>query len=1092
MHTYTWILLCVLCNSLQGLNEIKCFVVCFNSGLQQQINSIGYGLNTCASKSRVDMCAYTYTRQFLLEKRRIGASVLPYHLMQTITDLCLNKSHRSTRAGHRKQRSIPVLCSSRNHQHLDRPTGVNFCNLRSLPRSEEVISKPSRLKFATTNAQSLAKKFNLLLEHISEFQYDLLTVSETWIKEVNDHDKAQYSDLGYNIIISPRHGRQGGGVGLVCKSNLCCQLISDLTNKCNSFEVATWLVKSAHFSLLVPVVYRPPSSSLTKFFDEFADFVTALGSYTQDYVVSGDFNIHFNKDSHDTVVYKDLLESLDLKQHVRCRTCKSGNVLDHIITSNSSKVAMDSSEPVEDLVFSDHSMVSLFLSFQKEEIKRKTLSYRPIKNVDPSDVRKGLSTIVSTSLQSTSSSLENAVSQIDAALHSLLEELAPIKTKRLTSRSKHPWFSDDASNLKQRKKRLEKQWRANRTPENWILYKNCRNSYSKFLYETKIDCYSTAISNCGHDAKRLFNTVSGLLGIVKNSNPFPESGDSRTLANNFAHFFYEKIVKIRTQLDHFPAFVAPERPCSDFNEFAPVSEMLVTKIVKASKPTTAAIDPCPSSWIKDHIDIFAPLLTYIINSSFSQNDFADSWKRAVVIPLLKKKGLDLILSNYRPVSNLSYVSKIIERCALEQFNLHLQEDDLLPSYQSAYRSSFSTETALMKIHCDLLSSMEKQEVTAFVGLDLSAAFDTVDHSILLKTLENRYGVHGNARSWFESYLSSRSFHVSVEGATSSDKHINFSVPQGSILGPVLYSVYASPLEDVIDQFDSSVIGYADDHGIYDSFKPSPDQEILTISKLEACLSEVHQWMNSNKLKLNPTKTEFIMFGSRQQLKKCTLDSIYVSGESVGKAPSIKYLGVHLDESLSFAQQITAKCKAALYNLTRIKSIRKYLDIDSCKTLMSSLVLAHLDYANILYYGLPDRDIHKLQRVQNMAAKVVLKRKKYDSATDCLKTLHWLPVRSRIMYKVAVYVFKCLHNTAPLYLSEMIHIKTWQRPLRSADRAGTILHVPFSKNKTFLDRSFLVAGPTVWNGLPKDVRSASSLMQFKSLLKTHLFKSCYLK
>ena len=235
-----------------------------------------------------------------------------------------------------------------------------------------------------------------------------------------------------------------------------------------------------------------------------------------------------------------------------------------------------------------------------------------------------------------------------------------------------------------------------------------------------------------------------------------------------------------------------------------------------------------------------------------------------------------------------------------------------------------------------------------------------------------------------------------------------------------------------------------------------------------------------------------MFGSRQQLKKCTLDSISVSGESVKKSSSIKYLGVHLDESLTFHQQITAKCKAALYNLARIKSIRKYLDIESCKTLMSSLVLAHLDYANVLYYRLPDRDIHKLQRVQNMAAKVVLIRRKRDSATECLKILHWLPVRNRIQYKLAVYVFKCLHNSSPRYLSEMIQVKTVIRPLRAMDGTGILLKVPFTKNKTFLDRSFRVAGPTTWNNLPVEVRSASDILKFKSLLKTHLFKSCFLK
>lgn len=1090
LHTFTWLALCLVCYS-EGLKDLKCLDYNDNTAQYIHKSSSVQGLYTCAYKWTSNMCGYT--RTFLLEQRRARSSTPTSALLQKINNLSLLKSHRSCRAGSRKQRKIPVIwssCDSRRPKNGYRPSAANFSNLRPLPRCTEVIHRTCQLRFATVNTQSLGNKLNTLLEHTCHYKYDLLSMSETWIQEVNPHDKAQYNDLGFDIRIFPRKDRQGGGVGLIFKSHYSCELIEELTNTCESYEVATWLVRSAKFSLLLPVIYRPPSSSVTLFFEEFAEFVTHLSSYNHDYIISGDLNIHYNKDTPATVTYKDLLSSLDLCQHVHCPTHRSENTLDHILTCNSSKTELDLTEPIDDLILSDHSIISVQLSLVKDDILRKTTTYRPISKVNPENVRNGLLSIVSSLMENGTDPLESVVSQLNSDLTKLLDKLAPYKTKRLAVRTKHDWFSDEMSDLKREKRRLEKQWQNSKTQENWTLYKHCRNRYSMSLHEAKVQCYSSAVANCGKDARRLFNTVSGLLGVNKHCNPLPDSCNNTTLANDFADFFHKKICKIRSELDDFPEFSAPYRDCKTFSQFLPVSETWIMKHVKSTKPTTAAIDPCPSAWIKDNIDIVSPLLTRIVNTSFENNDFTSSWKKAVVIPLLKKSGLDLLLPNYRPVSNLTYISKIVERCVMDQFNAHLLEENLLPSYQSAYRPKYSTETALMKLHCHMLASMENRKITAFIGLDLSAAFDTVDHGILLNTLRNRYGVEGKALEWFASYLSERSFHTLVEGASSLDKSIDFSVPQGSILGPVLYSVYASPLEDVITRFETEVIGYADDHGIYKSFPPNPDSEKETLTILEQCLNSVHVWMCQNKLKLNPSKTEFIMFGGKSQLKKCSIDIISVSDACVKKSHSIKYLGVHLDESLTLKQQINAKSRAALFNLSRIRTIRKYLDVENTQTLVSCLVLSHIDYASTLYYGLPSCDINKLQRVQNMAAKLVLNRSKYDSSTDSLKTLHWLPVRERIKYKIAVYVFKCLNNLAPSYLSELLHIHDSQRQLRSSSRSGVILKIPFTQRSTFMDRSFTVAGPKIWNDLPAHLRSVTELDHFKSLLKTHLFKSYF--
>ena len=215
--------------------------------------------------------------------------------------------------------------------------------------------------------------------------------------------------------------------------------------------------------------------------------------------------------------------------------------------------------------------------------------------------------------------------------------------------------------------------------------------------------------------------------------------------------------------------------------------------------------------------------------------------------------------------------------------------------------------------------------------------------------------------------------VCINSAYSSDRDLGFFVPQGSCAGPVLYNIYAGTLGQRVDQCPSTILGYADDHSVYDFFKAGNiEAEMNTVHELEACLDIVCDWMRENRLKMNDSKTEVIYFGNQVQLDKCVTDSLNVGDETVQGSDSIKYLGVTLDCNLSLYAHITNKCKVACFNMYRIRKIRRHLSLDSCKVLMQSLVISHLDYANGIYIGLPQRSIDLMQRVQNMAAKVTLK------------------------------------------------------------------------------------------------------------------------
>jgi len=243
--------------------------------------------------------------------------------------------------------------------------------------------------------------------------------------------------------------------------------------------------------------------------------------------------------------------------------------------------------------------------------------------------------------------------------------------------------------------------------------------------------------------------------------------------------------------------------------------------------------------------------------------------------------------------------------------------------------------------------------------------------------------------------------------------------------------------------------------------------------------------------MNTSKTEFILIGSRLQLQKIDTNEINIAGDLIQREPTIRYLGAFLDESLSFKKHVSMKCRFAKLNFFRIKNIRKYLTRQSAEILIVSLVLSHLDYCNLILYGVAECEINKMQRIQNMCAKLVLQRSKFDSSKQALYELHWLPIKARIVFKLLTFMYKCSNDEAPAYLTELLTKHSPNRQgLRSCGSNMASYDVPFNKRKTFSDRSFSTAGPRLWNSLPQDLRQSDSLDSFKKNLKTHLFRDFY--
>ena len=235
-------------------------------------------------------------------------------------------------------------------------------------------------------------------------------------------------------------------------------------------------------------------------------------------------------------------------------------------------------------------------------------------------------------------------------------------------------------------------------------------------------------------------------------------------------------------------------------------------------------------------------------------------------PLLKKSGLELTHKNYRPVSNLQFISKLVERCVLIQFMDHCEKYDLIPNYQSAYRKGYLMETSVLRLLNDALWGMEYQRVLPCIFLDLISAFDTVDHDLFLSILEHRLAISGSALKGFESYLHPRGFNICVGSSYSISKSLTFSIPQGSAGGAIFFTAYCESLPTVIP---AGVQGFVDDHFMHQHLNPTPGQESLTVSNISSAFTNVEDWMCKMRLKLNADKTEFIVFGNQRQLNKLT-------------------------------------------------------------------------------------------------------------------------------------------------------------------------------------------------------------------------------
>ena len=548
----------------------------------------------------------------------------------------------------------------------------------------------------------------------------------------------------------------------------------------------------------------------------------------------------------------------------------------------------------------------------------------------------------------------------------------------------------------------------------------------------------------------------------------------KEIANAFNNYFVNVGKEVQNEIGH------EEKSALDYLteiddrfEFNEVSIQKVTDLLtKLPKGKGCGPDDISAEFIHEILPNIVAPIHHIVNLSLKTGDVPHQWTISKVTPI-HKKGNREEMGNYRPISLMSVLAKVIEKIVFEQTYEYVKSKNILFENQSGFRPQHSTYTAVLNLTEDVLQNIDEGLVTGMIMLDLKKAFDSIVHKILLDKLYF-IGIRGTALNWFKSYLSTRTQYVYMNGAQSGYASVNCGIPQGSVLGPLLFSIYINDIGNVIKK--SKVSLYADDTCIYNSSKNVSDVKTI----LENDLKAVSKWLACNKLKLNITKCEFLLVGTRNRIQKIDKDlTVSVNGELLKRVNSTKYLGIVMDEFLDWGAHIRHMKSKIAKCVYLLKRIRTYISQNDALVLYKTLIQCHLDYCDGVWSNTGKGYIEQLSLLQKRALKIVLMVNRRYPTEQLFCQLRIDSVTERLNFRTILFMHKILYGGVPEYISRRFSYRTFHYRTRKSDYSLCIPRVKTNYGKRRLE----YRGAIAWNNLTNDLKGTMSTFSFRKQLTT---------
>lgn len=967
------------------------------------------------------------------------------------------------------------------------------------------MESSTHLSILNMNARSLVKhidEYRILLSTFPKL-FDLITVEETWLDESLQSLVAMEQ---YTFVSKPKLlCKEGGGLGIYIKDGVKYVLRDDLAcpqNKRHIFDSMFIEIprNDDERNIVIGLFYRPPNQDTVAEFTNYINNVTAaLSKEKKDLVYLGDMNINLlnyatdrrTADYLDTLLSHGLLPKITVPTRV---THEKGTLIDHIFLKTSD-TSDDSVSGTLRCDITDHYMNFLYLEYAHKISHPSHISYRPFTQ---NNIRKFNESLEACDMSDVYGTRDPSLAYdhlIDNYTH-ILDNVIPMKTVRFNKykHKKEPWIT--TSILKSIKHR-DKLHGNMINEKNHVIrerlkvqYNSYRKALSKTIRAAKSSYQRQRFEQCKSDSGKIWQNINAILNKSRNKQDFPDTltveevtiTDLKDIANSFNNYYVNvgpdlsKTIKASAST----RFKLPRVMSADSFFLFPCDSNEVRGIIKCMKPKSSSghDNITPKLLTQSYPGILEPL-TYIINLSMESGIVPNSMKTAKVVPIYKNSGDKHIMKNYRPVSLLPVLSKVMERIVYNRLYKYLHKEALLVISQYGFQKGLSTELAILELQDRVSKILSERKCCLGIYMDLSKAFDTLDHAILLAKLQH-YGIRGIALSWFKSYLSDRKQYVAINGTRSDINTLTCGVPQGSILGPLLFLIYVNDLAYV---FDSGIpILFADDtNGIYIS---SNYPDLFTNVNRE--LSRISDWFKQNKLAVNESKTKYMLFHSYRN--RPPDNSVIILNDSIlERVESTKFLGVLIHENLTWQTHIKYICNKLSKITAVLARIKHQLPIYVMKIIYNSLFSSHLLYGITVWGGSPASHLDRMVKLQKKAIRHVAMAK-YNSHTEPIfKKLNVLNVDDSYKLQCCRLFYKQRLGTLHTYHSSKLYNPLSQRVVHTRqDHDVNINRWTSNIQKQTLNYKI----GTAWNSLPREIKCSPLVSEHsfaKKLKKYYLSK-----